>query len=128
VSGKIQVKWSLHHADHSDRTARALIKDHKAVFEYEKVVGVRLVIDKNGFLQESMLVMEVLHEVHSAGKEERMLLGLVKINLAEYVETSKHVGEDGIQRRYLLQESKINSTLKVVIHMLQTEGDRQFEA
>jgi hypothetical protein len=55
-----------------------------------------------------------MHEVPSGGKEERVLLGTVKINLAEYVEPSRQSEPEGIQRRYLLQESKINSTLKVM--------------
>ena len=33
---------------------------------------------------------------------------------------------DGITRRYLLQDSKINSTIKLGLHMLQTEGDTSF--
>ena len=114
VSGKIYVKWHLPHAvEHSDRTNKAAIKDHKAVFDYENIVPLRMVVDKNGMLQESHLLIEVMHEVHSGGKEERILLGIVKINLAEYVEASRQSEPDGIQRRYLLQESKINSTLKV---------------
>ena len=36
--------------------------------------------------------------------------------------------EGSITRRYLLQDSKINSTLKIGIRMIQTEGDMNFTA
>ena len=36
--------------------------------------------------------------------------------------------EDGIVRRYLMQDSKVNSTLKVGILMVQIEGERNFIA
>lgn len=36
--------------------------------------------------------------------------------------------EDGVVRRYLMQDSKINSTLRVGILMLQIEGERNFVA
>jgi hypothetical protein len=53
-----------------------------------------------------------------------MLLGNIKLNLAEYVDRSDD--EEGITRRYLMQDSKINSTLKIGIMMHQVEGDRNF--
>ena len=37
-------------------------------------------------------------------------------------------GEEGITRRYLMQESKINSTLKIGIAMKQVDGERNFVA
>jgi hypothetical protein len=54
-------------------------------------------------------------------------LGYVALNLAEYVEESED-GEEGVTRRYLMQESKINSTLKVGIAMKQVDGERNFVA
>lgn len=51
------------------------------------------------------------------GKGEANMLGFVRLNLAEYVEVeSANTGEGGegeVVRRYLMQGSKINSTLKV---------------
>ena len=46
---------------------------------------------------------------------------MLKINLAEYVDASEAIGEDdeeGVCRRYLMQDSKINSTLKVSCHFI----------
>lgn len=37
-------------------------------------------------------------------------------------------GEEGVVRRYLMQESKINSTLKIGISMKQVDGERNFVA
>ncbi len=59
-------------------------------------------------------------------------LGNVKLNLAEYVEESEGVageeGEERVVRRYLMMDSKINSTLKVAIRMIQVDGERNFVA
>lgn len=116
VSGTSFIKWHLPHssaAEHRGRTEKRIIKDHKVTYDYEKHVPVRLTIDKNGMLQESHIHFEVVQEYSSAGRGERITLGNVKLNLAEYVEPSEADGEDGVTRRYLMQDSKINSTLKV---------------
>lgn len=42
--------------------------------------------------------------------------------------TDTHDPEDGIVRRYLMQDSKVNSTLKVGILMVQVDGDRTYSA
>jgi len=62
-------------------------------------------------------------------------LGNVKLNLAEYTNISEanvddpQEGEDGmITRRYLMQDSKVNATLKVGIAMKQVDGDTNFTA
>jgi hypothetical protein len=54
------------------------------------------------------------------------------LNLAEYVEESE-MGvsgqeDEGVVRRYLMQESKINSTLRIGICMKQLDGERNFVA
>ncbi len=80
-------------------------------------------------LQESEIHFEVLQEVSFGVRGERILLGNVRLNLAEYVEggsagagagvagAGREGGaggdEEGIARRYLMQDSRINSTLKV---------------
>lgn len=58
---------------------------------------------------------EVIQEHSSGGKNDRIVLGKVDLNLSEYVEASEHEADEseGVVRRYLMQESKINSTLKV---------------
>lgn len=74
----------------------------------------RLTVDKGGLLQESEIHFEVLQEYSPGARAERIVLGNVRLNLAEFVEGSEEgEGEEGVVRRYLMQESKINSTLKV---------------
>ncbi|KAF2817622.1 uncharacterized protein BDZ99DRAFT_374428 [Mytilinidion resinicola] len=131
VSGSSFVKWHLPHstaAEHRGRTDKSPIKDHKVAYDYEKTTSVRLTVDKNGMLQESWIHFEVVQEYSVGGRSERIALGNVKLNLAEYVEQSEADGEEGVCRRYLMQESKINSTLKINIFMKQTEGDKNFIA
>ncbi|KAI9869885.1 MAG: hypothetical protein M1830_004968, partial [Pleopsidium flavum] len=131
VSGTSYVKWDLsssRSAEHRGRTLKSIIKEHKVCWDYEKTLPVRLTVDRNGMLQESEIHFEVLQEYSSGARGERIVLGNVKLNLAEYVEGSDGDGEEGISRRYLMQESKINSTLKIAIQMKQLEGDRNFIA
>ncbi len=61
---------------------------------------------------------------------EKITLGYITLNLSEYVEESEMGpdGEEGVVRRYLMQESKINSTLKIGIMMKQVDGERNFVA
>jgi N-terminal C2 in EEIG1 and EHBP1 proteins len=90
-------------------------------------------------LQECEVHFEVLQEYSEGGRGGRVLLGNVKINLAEYVDDGEGRGreknqaeggddEGGIVRRYLMQESKINSTLKIGIRMRQVEGETNYTA
>ncbi|KAL8825761.1 MAG: hypothetical protein Q9170_007668 [Blastenia crenularia] len=130
VSGTSYVKWHLPSstsAEHRGRTSKEVIKEHKVAWDYGKLLPVRLTIDRNGMLQESEVHFEVMQEYSSGARGERIILGNVRLNLAEYVEGGED-GEGNITRRYLMQDSKINSTLKIGISMRQIEGDRNFTA
>jgi hypothetical protein len=74
-----------------------------------------------------LINFEVLQDYSSGGRGEKITLGYVTLNLAEYVEESED-GEEGVTRRYLMQESKINSTLKIGIAMKQIDGERNYVA
>ncbi|KAI9703657.1 MAG: hypothetical protein M1836_007427 [Candelina mexicana] len=129
VSGTSYIKWHLPSstsAEHRGRTTKEVIKEHKVIWDYAKTIPVRLTIDRNGMLQDCEIHLEVLQEYSSGAKGGRIALGNVKLNLAEYVEGTDADGEEGITRRYLMQDSKINSTLKITIIMKQIEGDRNF--
>lgn len=135
VSGNSFVKWHLPHstaAEHRGRTEKCPIKDHKVSYDYEVRLPVKMVVGKDGMLQESFIEFEVIQEYSGGGKAERITLGTVKLNLAEYVEQSElnkiEGDEPGVTRRYLMQNSKINSTLKISVFMRQIEGDRNFVA
>ena len=115
VSGTTFIKWHISHStssEHRGKSPRCVIKDHKVIYNYETIIPVRLTINKNGFLQETWIYFEVIQEYASSGKGERIVLGTLKLNLAEYIYASEIEGEE-VLRRHLMQESKINSTLKV---------------
>ncbi|KAJ0301369.1 hypothetical protein COL516b_007769 [Colletotrichum fioriniae] len=167
VSGTSIVKWNLAHsihAEHRGRTPQCPISNHKVEYNYSKVVShIRISIDKNNNLTECPVEFEVLQQFPGSGREEKISLGIVKLNLSEYVEESDGLTresasfdrghsrkrssgtsqspmstrapvlddpdvEDGIVRRYLMQESKINSTLKIGILVMQLDGDKNYSA
>lgn len=145
VSGTSFVKWHLPSstaAEHRGRTNKCAIREHRVAYNYEKRLPVRLTVGKDGMLQECRVEFEVLQEYSAGGRGERIELGNVRLNLAEYVDVGGDQppspdaaprGDDGaddagIVRRYLMQDSKINSTLKLGIHMVHTEGTRDYTA
>ncbi|CUS15799.1 unnamed protein product [Tuber aestivum] len=124
VSGQAYVKWHISGTARSDfrgRTNKENIKEHKVNWHYAQVCSnVRMTVDRSGMLQELPIVFEVMQEY--AGARERIILGSVTLNLAEYTRVNKET------RRYLMQDSKINSTLKVSISLKQVGGDSNFES
>ena len=69
-------------------------------------------------LQEQLIVLNVFQEC--MGGRERIQLGTVRLNLAEYAGTVHET------RRYLMQDSKINSTVKVAFAMHHVGGDANY--
>ncbi|KAL2017057.1 hypothetical protein VTK56DRAFT_2630 [Thermocarpiscus australiensis] len=197
VSGVSQIKWHLPHSihgEHRGRTQKCPIVNHRVEYSYSKVIPVRIAIDRNNTLSECPIEFEVLQEFSApgtaggGGRDERITLGTVRLNLSEYVEESEgilrdgstataikealasagrteksghrrkrsaHSGDapggpdtsprsshaseadedrqptevqDGVVRRYLMQNSKINSTLKISILMVQVDGERNYVA
>lgn len=148
------------HADHRGRTPKAAIANHRVEYNFNKVItGVRMSVDKNNSLNECLIEFEIVQEF---GLSEKITLGHIKLNLAEYVEESElylrevnslstrkrtnssgspnsandlklsdeaiRDAEEGIVRRYLMQDSKVNSTLKISILLIQVDGERSFIA
>jgi hypothetical protein len=192
VTGTSVVKWHLPHSmhgEHRGRTPKCPIANHRVEYNYGKVLSLRIGIDKANSLSECMIEFEVTQEFSTVGagggKDEKITLGKVAVNLSEYVEESEAVlrdssrrgsaaghgvdsltlrlkktvsatsgassslasGEppsprsslpdtfeddsdvqDGVVRRYLMQDSKINSTLKIGILMIQIDGERNYSA
>ncbi|AEO65228.1 bb653733-3e04-4ca3-9db6-4e970a9b155c [Thermothielavioides terrestris] len=185
------VKWHLPHSihgEHRGRTQKCPILNHRVEYGYSKIIPVRIAIDRNGNLSECPIEYEVLQEFSGSGtaggsgRDEKITLGTVRLNLSEYVEESEgilrdpptaaavkealaspgsksgqrpkrsslsNVGPagpessprsshdeerpasdvlDGVVRRYLMQDSKINSTLKISILMIQVDGERNYVA
>ncbi|KAH6855022.1 N-terminal C2 in EEIG1 and EHBP1 proteins-domain-containing protein [Chaetomium sp. MPI-CAGE-AT-0009] len=191
VSGVSMIKWYLPHSihgEHRGRTQKCPILNHRVDYNYSKVVPVRIGIDRNNCLAECAIEFEVVQEFSAgglasvAGRDEKITLGIVRLNLSEYVEESEAVlrdgtianaikealaspvqksghhrkrsslsttvspateassrasqeeerpetdVQDGVVRRYLMQDSKINSTLKISILMVQVDGERNYVA
>ncbi|KAL2149816.1 hypothetical protein VTH82DRAFT_7492 [Thermothelomyces myriococcoides] len=196
VSGVSMVKWYLPHSihgEHRGRTQKCPIVNHRVEYNYSKIVPVRIGIDRNDCLNDCPIEFEVVQEFTAGGvsgavgRDEKIILGTVRLNLSEYVEESEAVlrdgrtanaikealmspvqkipnhrrqrsslgnntglppetdpsprssrdedppeGEeavqDGVVRRYLMQDSKVNSTLKISILMVQVDGERNFVA
>ncbi|KAK4145744.1 N-terminal C2 in EEIG1 and EHBP1 proteins-domain-containing protein [Dichotomopilus funicola] len=192
VSGVSIIKWYLPHSihgEHRGRTQKCAIVNHRVEYNYSKVVPVRIGIDRNNNLSECPIEFEVTQEFSAgglagaAGRDEKIVLGLVRLNLSEYVEESEGIlrdgvtgnaaketlaspiqkpathhrkrsslsttaspgteasprssrdeerpasdVQDGVVRRYLMQDSKINSTLRISILMVQVDGDRTYVA
>ncbi|KFH43307.1 hypothetical protein ACRE_059410 [Hapsidospora chrysogenum ATCC 11550] len=163
VSGNSYIKWHLAHSmhgEHRGRTPKCPIASHRVDYDFSKLVPhIRISVDKNLNLVECPIEFEIIQEFAGTDK---INLGVIKLNLSEYVEESEALIKDasspgrkrasstgaspaavaksqgggggeydlpeGVVRRYLLQESKINSTLKVSILMVQVDGDRNFVA
>ncbi len=169
VSGVSHIKWHLPHSihgEHRGRTAKCPIANHRVEYNYGRIVPVRIAIDRNGNLAECAIEFEVLQEfqIGGTGRDEKIVLGKVMLNLSEYVEESEAIlrdirpgtagsrrkrssfstsgggtatggdyeeeeeVEEGVVRRYLMQESKVNSTLKIGVLMMQVDGERNFSA
>jgi hypothetical protein len=101
-----------------------MIQDHRASWSHTKVLPVRLTIDRNHMLQDCEISFEIYQEFSSGSRGDRILLGNIKLNLAEYVDKSDEA--QCVTRRYLMQDSKINSTLRVGLLMRHVEGDKNF--
>lgn len=124
VSGLVHVRWHLRDSIRSEargKTERSAIKDHKVEWGYENAWNLRMIIDRSNRLQEAVIVFEVYQEMY--GGKERHALGKLDLNLAEYASDA-----GGDTQRYLLQDSKVNSTLRLGLYLEQLSGDVDFKA
>lgn len=125
VSGLVHVRWHLRDSLRSEtrgRTGRALIRDHRVTWDYEVEWSVRLAVDRGRKLGSATLELQVFQETQ--GGRERHSLGSLTADLAE------HAGNRGLRdtRRYLLQDAKVNATLRVSLTLAQLSGDTNFVA
>lgn len=118
------VRWRLPSSsatEHHGHTGKATLTDHRASWNYEKTLHVRLTIDRTSILQECEINFEIIQEFPSS---EKQALGKIKLNLAEYVDKAED--DEGVVRRYLMYDSKVNSTVQIGIALRQLEGERNF--
>lgn len=77
-------------------------------------------------LQDCGIHFDIFQEFSPNMRSDKSLLGSIDLNIAEYVDEGD--GEEGVVRRYLMRNSKINATVKIGIMMHQIEGDSHFTA
>jgi hypothetical protein len=109
-----QVKWRIPgslHAEHHGRTPKCPIINHRVEYNYGVLIPVRIGIDKQSQLVECPMEFEVVQEFSTSttstsaipgvvvgGGVEKTTLGVVKINLSEYVEESEALHRDAGRR------------------------------
>ncbi|KAI8887521.1 hypothetical protein K501DRAFT_242368 [Backusella circina FSU 941] len=112
VSGFFLVKWRLRNANQtSGTTARSPIRDHTIFWGENINTFSELVISKKQ--QHTLGPCEFKLEVYQENERELIPIGCLVINLSEYA------GSGLTTRRYLLDECKFNSTIKLSIRMNQ---------
>lgn len=120
VSGFLFIKWEVPAflGGISGQTDHVLIKDYTATFYYEANRIVRMSIGQDDMLEKLDIEFSVYQELHL--NKERLRLGRLKLNLAEFV------NKDLSSQRYLLHDSRTNSILRLSIHLelLSTNAQR----
>ncbi|EGX51277.1 hypothetical protein AOL_s00054g347 [Orbilia oligospora ATCC 24927] len=121
VSGLAYVKWHIRDsplAESRGRTSKIPIKEHRVTWRYTKELVIKMTVDRGGMLSPVYLDLEIIQEYSG---RERIILGTLELNLAEYV------GRERESRRYLMQASKINSTVQISTEIKQISGDMSFK-
>ncbi|KAI8081880.1 N-terminal C2 in EEIG1 and EHBP1 proteins-domain-containing protein [Gilbertella persicaria] len=109
VSGLYYIKWRLKNTTHtSGTTARAPIRDHCVFWGHPISTMAHLVVSKQQVLSSCEFRLDVYQEL---GGKDTVSIGSLTINLSEYA------GSGLTSRRYLLDDCKFNSTLKLSIQV-----------
>ncbi|WPJ58746.1 hypothetical protein SMAC4_01373 [Sordaria macrospora] len=109
VSGGSLIKWHFPHSIHSEhrgKTQKCPIANHRVEYNYSKIIPIRIAVDRNNNLTECPVEFEVLQLFNTNGtvngngpapvREEKTTLGVVRLNLTEYVEESESILRDGL--------------------------------
>ncbi|KAI8923304.1 N-terminal C2 in EEIG1 and EHBP1 proteins-domain-containing protein [Entophlyctis helioformis] len=117
VSGLYYAKWRLVAGGSSKGVShKATVKDHQVFWNTAAEFDVVMVIGKDdSVLQPTPLRISIKQEINGARHSEKV--GAIEINLAEAV------GQQGLSRRMLLQETKVNSLLRISVEMTLVKGD-----
>ncbi|KAI9304085.1 EEIG1/EHBP1 N-terminal domain-containing protein [Cunninghamella echinulata] len=105
VSGSYFVKWKLKNATQSSGiTTNIPINDHTVIWRHSVKTQCELVISKQHLLMPCELKLEIYQEIGGSNLKQ---IGALSLNISEYA-TLGH-----ITKRYLLEECKFNSLIKV---------------
>lgn len=109
--------------DARGRTAHVPVREHRAQWDESVNIHFRLSIhSKTKVLKERVVIFDVIWDQNGTDK---LTLGRVEINLAEYVNkngSNKH----GKKTKYLLKNSKINGALALSINVTQDSGPTDY--
>ncbi|TFK31478.1 N-terminal C2 in EEIG1 and EHBP1 proteins-domain-containing protein [Crucibulum laeve] len=99
------------------------LKDHSAVWSYTLDTILKFDVDRDTHsLHEHELKLVVMQRINPDDPPQNPRLGVVYLNLAEYVDKGQ------VERRYLLQESKTNATLKLTVELEHVSGEPNYVA
>lgn len=96
--------------------SRAVVKEHTVTWDIQFQLEPTIIIGKDGVLLPCELLLYIKQTVNAGKSSEDV--GMVSINLAEFAASRS------TSRRYLLQESRVNSTLRVTIDMKLLKGGK----
>ncbi|KAI8335807.1 EEIG1/EHBP1 N-terminal domain-containing protein [Chlamydoabsidia padenii] len=112
VSGLFFVNWRIKNASYAyGTTERIPIKDHTVCWDQPINVLSQMIISKERLLGPCELKLQVFQKL---GGKQISTIGDLTINLTDYV-----VDNDSACKRFLLNHSKFNSTLKLSISLHQ---------
>ncbi|KAI9352512.1 EEIG1/EHBP1 N-terminal domain-containing protein, partial [Zopfochytrium polystomum] len=112
VSGFYFAKWRLRSSGAKGLTQRATVSDHVVTWNSSAVFEAGMYVGKDNVLQQCELQIQ---EVNGGKSSEDV--GSAVINLAECA------GSRTTSRRLLLQDSRVNSVLRVTVNMKLLKGD-----
>ncbi|KAI8826660.1 N-terminal C2 in EEIG1 and EHBP1 proteins-domain-containing protein [Fimicolochytrium jonesii] len=118
VSGLYYVKWKLKMKEGSSQ--KCTVKDHTVTFDTPIPLQPTLIIGKDGVLLPCELILYIRQTGVNAGKGSEDV-GRVVVNLAEFGAERERT------RRYLLQDSRVNSILRITVKMQLVKGDPTYK-
>ncbi|KAI8072825.1 N-terminal C2 in EEIG1 and EHBP1 proteins-domain-containing protein [Gongronella butleri] len=118
VSGSYFVKWRLKNGEPSaGQTDKLQIKDHGVVWNEYITTSTEIIINKHHVLSPCDWKLEIYQEQPGVGS---VPIGSLLINLSEYATSGP------ITKRFLLDECKFNSFIKIAIQMTQVAGSEEY--
>ncbi|PVU91849.1 hypothetical protein BB559_003953 [Furculomyces boomerangus] len=115
ISSLFYIKWSI--KKNSGRTGLIPVTNHSVQLNVKIKDSIKINISKDNELSEYYLSV---HVYHIGNSEKRLKVGFLNLNLSEYVKMQNST------RRYILQQCRINATLRISINATQIDGPTDF--
>ncbi|KAJ1674811.1 hypothetical protein EV182_002519 [Spiromyces aspiralis] len=104
--GRFYTKYRLQHD--SSTTPKREIRQHSVYWNYWQQHRVEIVVGKDGMLSPCVLTVKIRMESRTGNAT----MGVLRLNISQFASLT-----DVFTRRYLLEESKVNSTIKIAVKM-----------